>query len=201
MTGEIQKEDYKRAILSWHKKASFKFDYFIKFISEYLAFIAFINTQLYLGLDNDRLKIQRLKRNNKIKNLYLNSIVGNRIVLSSWDKVIEELNRFPLGNVSQDATSIQEIKWWNFSGKNLNSKRNQEERNLTGRIYSTRDWENMVEFWYSIRNNLFHGTKDPELERDRLLVSNGFKTLKPLVQIFISNMENISNIQENEEDY
>ena len=46
----------------------------------------------------------------------------------------------------------------------------------------------MVEFWYSIRNNLFHGTKDPEVERDRKLVEFGYKTLSSLMEIFVMRM-------------
>lgn len=44
----------------------------------------------------------------------------------------------------------------------------------------------MVEFWSAIRNNLFHGTKDPQDKRDRILVENGYKTLRELVEILLA---------------
>ena len=47
-----------------------------------------------------------------------------------------------------------------------------------GVIHDLKDWENMVEFWYSIRNNLFHGAKNPQDERDQFLIENGYKTLR-----------------------
>ena len=56
-----------------------------------------------------------------------------------------------------------------------------------GILHSLEDWTNMVEFWYSIRNNLFHGAKTNYLNRDKLLVENGFKTLNPLVEILLKN--------------
>ena len=43
------------------------------------------------------------------------------------------------------------------------------------------DWENMVEFWYTIRNNLFHGSKKLDIERDEFLVEYGYKTLSSLM--------------------
>jgi hypothetical protein len=55
-----------------------------------------------------------------------------------------------------------------------------------GIIRDLDDWENMVECWHSIRNNLFHGGKNPHERRGQLAVKNGYKTLRPLVEIFLS---------------
>ena len=46
----------------------------------------------------------------------------------------------------------------------------------------------MVEFWYSVRCNLFHGAKYLEKARDKLLVECGYKTLKELLEIFINQL-------------
>lgn len=54
------------------------------------------------------------------------------------------------------------------------------------RIKSDEDWSNMVEFVYSVRNNLFHGSKDPEDARDKLLVEYAYKLLRPLVEILLN---------------
>jgi hypothetical protein len=35
----------------------------------------------------------------------------------------------------------------------------------------------MIEFWYGVRNNLFHGGKNPDVKRDYFLVEHAFKTL------------------------
>jgi len=40
----------------------------------------------------------------------------------------------------------------------------------------------MVEYWYSVRNNLFHGGKTPNIGRDAFLVEHAFLTLRALVE-------------------
>ena len=94
-----------------------------------------------------------------------------------------------MGNASRDLNNIEEIKWWNCSYDNLEQMTDDEKNKLKGVIHSLNDWENMVEFWYSIRNNLFHGSKNPENERDQFLAKYGFKTLKELMEIFINEQD------------
>ena len=48
------------------------------------------------------------------------------------------------------------------------------------------DLENLIEFIYIVRNNLFHGEKDPEEFRDFNMVYYAYRLLKPLVEIMIS---------------
>ena len=47
------------------------------------------------------------------------------------------------------------------------------------------DWENMIEFWYIVRNNLFHGAKNIVEERDQFLVQYGYLTLRELMEILL----------------
>lgn len=178
---------YRRLIKSWHLKASEE-DYFSKFMFEYLAFIAYVNTELSQWTRNDRKSIQVLKRNNDIKIQYLEKLNNQNSLKSSWRRIKMELENAPLGITSRHHVEIEEIKWWNCSHNESNQKTHEENNKLTGVIHSLSDWENMVEFWYSIRNNLFHGTKDPEVKRDRLLVKHGYKTLRPLVERFLENL-------------
>lgn len=178
---------YKRLIKSWHLKASEE-DYFSKFMFEYLAFIAYVKTQLSQGAGNDRRAIQKLKRNNDIKRKYLEKLNNQNSFKKSWRMIKKELENAPLGKASRHRVETEEIKWWNCSHNELNQKTHEEKSKLTGVIHSLSDWENMVEFWYSIRNNLFHSTKDPEVKRDRLLVEHGYKTLRPQVEIFLENL-------------
>jgi len=178
---------YKRLIKSWHLKA-LEEDYFSKFMFEYLAFIAYVNTQLSQGSRNDREAIQELKRNNDIKRQYLEKLNNPNNLKRLWERIKKELDRAPLGNTSRHNVEIEEIRYWNCSHNKSNQKTHEEKNKLIGVIHSLSDWENMVEFWYSIRNNLFHGTKDPEIKRDQLLVEYGYKTLRPLVEIFLENL-------------
>jgi len=178
---------YKRLIKSWHLKA-LEEDYFSKFMFEYLAFIAYVNTELSQGAGNDRRSIQELKRNNDIKRQYLEKLNNQSSLKRSWERIQRELEKASLGNASRDNVEIEQIKYWNCSHNESNQKTHEEKNKLTGVIHSLSDWENMVEFWYSIRNNLFHGTKDPEVRRDKMLVEYGYKTLRPLVEIFLENL-------------
>jgi len=90
--------------------------------------------------------------------------------------------------VDENSWQLKSIWYWSCSCKNIEDRESHvcEEQ---GKIRNLEDWENMVEFWHSIRNNLFHGSKEPEDERDQLLVENGYKTLKALVEIFIMEEE------------
>ncbi len=177
--------NYKDLINNWHHKATEE-DYFSKYVFEYLAFIAYLKTQLFGSDNTDRSVIQTLKQNNKIKEKYLKKIQKNPELRNDWELIKNELDQTRLGNVSRNLNSVQEIKWWNCSHNNLSEQTQEEEEKLKGVIHSLEDWENMVEFWYSIRNNLFHGAKNPENERDQFAVKYGYSTLKELMVILLN---------------
>lgn len=175
--------DIEQLIRNWHKKA-LQGDVFSSFVFEYLAFIAYLKRKKYIELASDRTVIQALKQDESVKKMYLQKITDDVGLSESWKKIIDELNKTRLGNISGNGGGIDEIKWWNCSKDTLE---NQAKKDQTkGVIYSLNDWGNMIEFWYSIRNNLFHGGKDPKNERDQFLAENGCKTLRPLVDIFLS---------------
>jgi len=179
---------YEQLIRNWHAKASEE-DYFVKFMFEYLAFIAYVKNKLYVGdSKHDRPAIQALKIPNDFRDEYLRTITTDADLRNAWTKLKEELERVPLMDTSQGG-DVEEIKWWNCSHDNSNQMTLQERTKTKGVIHSLEDWENMVEFWYSVRNNLFHGTKDPEIKRNKLLVTCGYQTLKKLVSLFIKKMQ------------
>lgn len=182
--------DIVQMIRNWHTKATEQ-DYFSKFVFEYLAFIAYIKTQKYHSFDprksvTDREAIQKLKKEDDIKNSYLSLIQNSKELKNTWQELKDELDKSPLGNVSRNPEAVEEIRWWNCSHKKLEEKTAEEKARKCGVLNSLGDWENMVEFWYSIRNNLFHGGKDPEAERDQLVVKNGYITLSALVELLLN---------------
>lgn len=177
--------NYDTLIKNWHARASDE-DYFSKFVFEYLAFVAYLKKKAFRDEQSDRAAIQRLKRDDVRRDRYLQAIERKHEVKRAWEEIKLELERARLGNASGSGDEVEEIKWWNCSHDQLHEKTEADQSRTIGVIHNLRDWENMVEFWYSIRNNLFHGAKNPQDERDQFLVENGYKTLRPLVEIFLS---------------
>lgn len=181
---------YLQLIKNWHAKAREE-DYFSKFVFEYLAFIAYLKTQQYPSEDpkksvTDRDAIQKLKREQSIRTNYLSRVHNAHDLSDAWQELKEELDRSPLGNVSKNPEYVEQIRWWNCSHDDLKQKTPEERARICGVLYSLNDWENMVEFWHSIRNNLFHGGKDPEATRDQLVVRNGYLTLRELLSMLLN---------------
>ena len=175
--------NYNQLIKNWHHKASDE-DYFSKYVFEYLSFTAYLRTQKYQDSQNDRDVLQRLKRENNLGDKYLESLGED--VKQSWVVLKNEFDtNGRLGNAS-GLGNVEELKWWNCSCNNLDQQTEDDKRKIKGVFHSLNDWENMVEFWRAIRDNLFHGSKDPEERRDKLVVEHGYKTLKPLVELLIN---------------
>jgi hypothetical protein len=182
--------NYRELIKNWHAKASEE-DYFSKFVFEYLAFIAPLRIQQYPISRNDRQAIQRLKQDNEVKRKYLTRISTRKSLKNDWEQIKAELQRARLGNASVSLQSADEIKWWNCPHEDFSLLSNEEREKTKGVLHSDDDWQNMVEFWHSIRNNLFHGAKDPDSERDQIMVKHGYRTLKELMSILIYENEQI----------
>jgi hypothetical protein len=165
--------NYKSLIVGWHEKAAGDGDYFSRFVFEYLAFIAHLKNNVYFGETRDRDVIQSLKRDFRRRELYVRSIQSSDELLKVLEVLIRELQRSPLHNSSMDLDFPEIDKWWNCSGQRPLDD-NSEQRGI---IHSPHDWENTIEFWYSVRNNLFHGGKSPNIQRDLFLVEHAYKTL------------------------
>ncbi|OJI08086.1 MAG: hypothetical protein BK997_01100 [Candidatus Micrarchaeum sp. ARMAN-1] len=173
---------YDILICNWHKKAAKQKDFFSSFVFEYLAFIAHIRTQLFNGYEGDRECIQKLKQDNSLRAKFNEAIKSDKKLEATINEIIEKLNSVPLNNISQS----QPKNWWNCSDNNPCGS-----LKMRGIIKSSDDWENIIEFWYTVRNNLFHGGKDPEAERDKFMVEHGYKTLRALVKIMLKDCQQV----------
>jgi hypothetical protein len=96
-----------------------------------------------------------------------------------------KLKKRPLLNSSRDIDNPEFDNWWNITEFEkekikIQIKKNKEKKK--GIVRSLKDWGNMVEFWYAIRNNLFHAGKDPSVLRDQFLVEHAFKTLNVFME-------------------
>lgn len=76
----------------------------------------------------------------------------------------EELNKRPLQNMNPNGDQ----KW-------------------DGRIKSSDDIDGIVEFIIRARNNLFHGDKGPDEDRDTFIVKYGNKLLGPILNKILNN--------------
>ena len=137
------------------------------------AFIAHLRNNIFIGATTDRRAVQLLKQNAKLETVYLRAIKSSEPLRELWQSVIEELARDPLYNTSKDLDYPELDAWWNSIG-NYVDKENTSQKGI---VSSLCDWANMVEFWYSVRNNLFYGTKDPKIRRDCFLVEHAYRTL------------------------
>lgn len=178
---QIQGEElssYNDLILSWHRKADTEKDYFSKFVFEYLAFIAHLKNNLFFEAKYDRPAIQGLKQDNSRQERYIKLVEEKTNLLKAWKNIIHEINKAPLHNSSHDLDNPEIDKWWN-------SNTHEPKKNDSlpkGVVHSLGDWGNMVEFWCSVRNNLFHGGKNPNIKRDRFLVEHAYITLRFFVE-------------------
>ena len=165
----MESTNYIEAIKNWHKKAENGNDYFVKFILEYISFIAYLNRDQ--PGNNDRKLIQNLKSDEDLKIEYLNKLDKNLI-----KNIKSELEINPINNVTR-----QKDKWWDCNSTYPPSNVSQND----GKIGSIEDFTNIIEFIYRARNNLFHGKKGPNYERDSTIVEYGYKLLEPLMTILI----------------
>lgn len=172
-----QLPSYYPLIMAWHEKAA-EGDTFSRFVFQYLAFIAHIKNHLFYDTQSDRMAIQKLKRENSIANSYIRIVENDENLHKHWNEVIAELERKPLRNSSSDPDYPEIDKWWNST----EDQPNRESNSPKGRVLSLEDWPNMVEYWYSVRNNLFHGGKNPNIGRDAFLVEHAFVTLRAIVE-------------------
>lgn len=163
IAGKYQETDYDELIFSWYKKAVSQ-DYFSKFVFLYLAFIAFLRNKRFPDSITDRDVIENLKSDSEIKKEYYERVRFDKSLEVLLGALVRELKKKPLINVS--VRKRKEII-----------------------ISSIEDWGNLIEFIYSVRNNLFHGEKDPEKSRDLMIAYYAFKVLYPLVDIFVGKLD------------
>lgn len=179
-----QTENYYSLIKNWHIKASDE-DYFARFMFEYMAFIAYLRTQWLTeqevrllkgnsGRITDRDYIQAFK-----KDFYLNEFWTDVSLRAPKNKELDRTLNL-LVNFLKKEPLKSDIKWWNFDEFDLSLKI--DTRKKTGILNGKGDFPNLVEFWYSVRNNLFHGEKNPSIARDKELVRLGFLTLNFFVE-------------------
>ena len=155
---------YDDLIRKWFSRSKEEKDIFTQFIFLYISFTAFLT---HKNPDkNDRCTINILKRNEEAKKYYTSLIQKNAVLNATIKRLISELKDNAIINV----TRPNDPHWDAPNGE----------------IKSEADWRNIVEYWYRVRNNLFHGHKAPDIERDSVMVEYAYLTLSPLMENFIA---------------
>ncbi len=154
---------YDDLIIQWFNRANSEEEIFTKYIFLYITFTAFITQTREKLSDRDRVNV--LKFSTEAKAYYLALTDSDNDLKKTIVALVAELDGEPIKNVTRD----DDPHW----------------RGEDGKFSDKNDWENIVEFWYRIRNNLFHGHKSPEFDRDKKLVNYAYLTLLPLMKNFI----------------
>ena len=111
---------------------------------------------------------------------------------------------------TRDRDLIERFKGWvqcknpQFEDKDairnlMKTTRERSLKNLTRTEYisikNDKDWNNIIEAVYTIRNNLFHGHKQYSRDRDEQLVKAGYKILYIFNKWLIENLKEEYNIK------
>ncbi len=158
-------------IKNWHEKA--KEDYFSRYIFEYLAFEAFLKKYKYnedeiyqkAGNTKERSYIQNIKNDTYYTNTWQSLVNSN----SDLKKIVRELIVF-----LRNEPLVSDVNWWGCISFDYGQCPT---NNPKGIIVNEDDFVNIVEFWYQVRNNLFHAGKNPDNKRDERLVTYAYITL------------------------
>ena len=154
---------YADLIKQWFERSNSENDIFTKFIFLYISFTAFLiqrNSE-----KSDRWIINNLKDAKDARSFYISLTRNDPELRATIQKLVSELRKQPIRN----DTRPNDTNW----------------KGIDGVLQDETDWENLVEYWYRVRNNLFHGRKAPEFNRDRDLVTYAYRTLAPLMANFI----------------
>lgn len=176
--------DLNSLIKGWHAKAGEQEDYFSKYVFEYLSFVAHLKNNLFTETQ-DRRAIQELKMSASLRENYFEAVSKSSELTDVWMTTIEELKLRPLHNSSHDFDFPEIDRWWNSSGYSPST----DIKLKKGIIHDITDWQNMVEYWVAVRNNLFHGGKNPNLKRDQFLVKNAYLTMSPFMDYHIQRLK------------
>lgn len=152
---------YNELINEWFYRSEKEKDYFTKFIFLFISFIAFLSRR-YEMIEHDCRKKNDLKLRNDVKNYYIDQINKDHSLKKSITDLVVYLDKEPIRNITRNSDP------WD------------------GKLTNIYDWENLVEYWFMVRNNLFHGHKCFGFERDKKLVEFAYKTLHPLMKNFVT---------------
>ena len=157
----LSEEDRERDIIRrWHDRS--QLNYIDLYVNLFISYNAWFKKATKKNRDRDA--IDTLKSRNII-----------------WDEYLKGNTFYGLrAKVEVIATKTTSAPLLNFTGDN---------RHWNGIVKDANDWKNLIEFWYRVRCNLFHGTKSPEDGRDQEVVQLAYESLNIFMTEIIRRMD------------
>ncbi len=154
-------DSQKNTVLKWYYRS--QLDYFDQFINLFIAYNAWYKK--VTEENNDRRAIDALKLRDGIWKEYL---TGQTMTSLSphLNRIVEITNEGPLLNQTRES----DVHW-------------------DGIVKDSKDWPSLIEYWYRIRCNIFHGTKSPEEGRENELVRLAYESLNVFMGEIVRRME------------
>ncbi len=146
--------------MDYKTRAQNWFERALKEKDNFVKFILFyISFEVIVKLNHN--KIRSIKNVEKIKNYFLENFDGRKI-----EFLKNKLDNNPLKNMKPSG----DLRW-------------------KGKLDSKEDFDGIIEFIIRARNNLFHGDKKLDDERDEFIVSQGNLILEMLLEGMIKELE------------
>lgn len=154
-------DEIKDTIFRWFHRA--QLDYFDQYINLFIAYNAWFKK--VTDENTDRAAITALKSRSGIWEQYLTGITMQSL-RPHFQDIVRLTNERPLVNLTRN-----EDPHWNG-------------------VVNADDWQSLIEYWYRVRCNLFHGSKSPEDERDDRVVELAYKSLNVFMTEIVFRMQN-----------
>ena len=149
----------RKLICIWYNRAQEATDFFDRFIYIWIAFEAFTSNYTERNWPT---KVRNILKKDKKMNATFSSLMLDK----SFSRLVLELQKnCPVWDAREKYS------------KNPDSSKSIEDPN---------DFGEVLEVLYKIRNNLFHGGKRPDIERDKLLVKLSFNIVHVFLDSIIS---------------
>lgn len=155
------KNDTKELIFKWYSRS--QLDYFDQYINLFIAYNAWFKK--VTDTTNDREAITSLKTRNGIWDQYINNETMLRLRLF-MQQIVDVTSKKPLENL----TRSEDLHW-------------------DGVVVDINDWKSLIEFWYRVRCNLFHGSKSPEDAREAAIVKLAYLSLNEFMTEIVNRMK------------
>ena len=150
----------KDIVLRWYDRA--QLNYIDLYVNLFISYNAWFKKATSKSRDRDA--INELKKRFIIWDEYASGTKMNNLV--------------PIAKKVSELTTVQPLT--NLTGS---------DRYWDGVVKDEWDWKSLIEYWYRVRCNLFHGSKSPDDYRDQELIKLAYESLNIFMTEIVGRME------------